>query len=76
MTKLEWEIEEIKGEYTLIRMCDEKRERKMFYVPCRKIIRRTRSGVKYFVYQPTKIVAKFKRKLRICRVENETIVVG
>lgn len=70
------EIENMRGEYTIIRMCDEKRERQMFYVPCRKSIRRTKSGVKYFVYQPTRMVAKFKERLRIYRIENETIVVG
>ncbi|MEM1582289.1 MAG: type I-A CRISPR-associated protein Cas5a [Candidatus Bathyarchaeia archaeon] len=67
-------IDAIRGNYTTIKMCDEKRESKLFYIPCRREMRSTPAGVKYFIYIPTKVNAKLKRPRKVLAVDEECIV--
>ncbi|MCX8171905.1 MAG: type I-A CRISPR-associated protein Cas5a, partial [Candidatus Bathyarchaeota archaeon] len=64
-------IDAIYGSYTTIKMCDERRELKLFYVPCKREARSTRAGVKYFVYIPTKVSVKLKKPHRVFAVDGE-----
>ena len=69
-------LAEISGEYSLMRMCDENRAKKLFYVPCKKKINVSKDGSKYFTYIPTKIDVKFRKPFKILQVDGEIIVGG
>jgi len=67
-------IDTIQGNYTVLKMCDEKRGLKLFYVPCKKEIRSTPTGVKYFVYIPTKINIKLKKPCTVFVADGDYIL--
>ncbi len=66
-------VDQIKGNYTTLRMCDEKREPRIFYIPCKKEIRSTPEGSKYFTYMPTKVDVKLKIPQEFFIVDGECI---
>lgn len=67
-------IDIIQGSYMVLKMCDEKRALRLFYVPCRKEIRSTSAGVKYFVYTPTKINVKLKKLCTVFVADGDYIL--
>ncbi|MEM2613860.1 MAG: type I-A CRISPR-associated protein Cas5a [Nitrososphaerota archaeon] len=67
-------IDNIQGNYTVLKMCDEKRDLKLFYVPCKKEVRSTPTGVKYFVYTPTRIDLKLKKPCTVFIVDGDFIL--
>jgi CRISPR-associated protein Cas5 subtype I-A len=67
-------ISAVHGDYTIIKMCNEGRELKSYYVPCRKEIRNTPSGLKYFVYTPAKIDVDTKKPQEVYFVDGECII--
>ncbi|MEM4489203.1 MAG: type I-A CRISPR-associated protein Cas5a [Desulfurococcaceae archaeon] len=67
-------IDTIQGDYTVLKMCDEKRRLKLFYVPCKKEVRSTPTGVKYFTYIPTKINVKFKKPRTVFVADGDYIL--
>jgi CRISPR-associated protein Cas5 subtype I-A len=67
-------INTIYGNYTALRMCDEKRESKLFYVPCKKEVRSTVSGIKYFVYTPVKVDIELKKSHKVFMIDGEHII--
>ena len=67
---------EISGDFSLMKMCDETGEKRMFYIPCKKRIGIARDGSKYFAYAPTKINARFKGGTEILLADEEVIMKG
>ncbi|MEM2045125.1 MAG: type I-A CRISPR-associated protein Cas5a [Candidatus Bathyarchaeia archaeon] len=64
----------IQGTYTALKMCDEKRELKLFYIPCKREIRTTPNGIKYFAYISTKVNVKLKKSQKVFSVEEDYIL--
>jgi CRISPR-associated protein Cas5 subtype I-A len=64
----------VHGNYTIMRMCNEGRELKLYYVPCRKEIRNTPSGLKYFVYTPAKIDIEMRKAQEVYFIDEECII--
>lgn len=69
-------LEYIQGDYTALKMCDEHRKLKMYYVPCKKEISSTTSGIKYFTYVPTKVHVELRQPQEVFIVNEEKIVRG
>ena len=69
-------LEHVRGDYTTSKMCDEHRRLKMYYIPCKKEISSTPSGVKYFTYTSTKIEVKLKRPQKVLEIDGEKIIGG
>ncbi|MCS7116897.1 MAG: type I-A CRISPR-associated protein Cas5a [Nitrososphaerota archaeon] len=69
-------VVDIRGGYTILKMCDENRESKLFYIPCKRDIRSTAGGIKYFVYTPTKVDIKLKNVQEVFAIDGEYIVRG
>lgn len=67
-------IDTIQGSYTTLKMCDEKRELKLFYVPCKREMRSTPARVKYFIYAPTKVNVKLKKTYEVFAVDEDYIL--
>jgi len=67
-------IDIIQGAYTTLKMCDEKRELKLFYIPCKREIRSTTDGIKYFAYISTKVNVKLKKSQKAFSVEEDYIL--
>jgi hypothetical protein len=55
-------------------MCNENRELKLYYVPCKKEIRNTPSGLKYFVYTPAKVDVEMRKIQEVYFVDEECII--
>jgi CRISPR-associated protein Cas5 subtype I-A len=73
-TALQDVISAVHGNYTVIRMCNENRELKLYYVPCKKEIRNTPSGLKYFVYTPAKVDVEMRKIQEVYFVDEECII--
>jgi len=69
-------IDAIRGSYTTVKMCDEARELKLFYVPCKREVKSTPTGVKYFVYAPAKVDVRLKEAREVFAVGEEYVVRG
>jgi len=69
-------VSRVRGDYTMLRMCDEKRSPTMYYVPCRREVLRTPDDVKYFVYAPTKIDVEFKQAIEVFVIDEEETIGG
>ena len=69
-------LERIRGDYTTLKMCDESRKLKMYYIPCKKEISSTPSGIKYFTYTTTKVEIRLKRPQRFFMVDDEKVIGG
>jgi CRISPR-associated protein Cas5 subtype I-A len=69
-------LERINGDYTMLKMCDESRKLKMYYIPCKKEVSSTPSGIKYFIYVTTKVEIKLKRPHRFFVIDGEKVIGG
>ena len=70
-----WDIvSAVHGNYTVIKMCDEERKLKLYYVPCKKEVRSTHSGIKYFVYTPAKVNVELRRPQEVYFIDEECIM--
>lgn len=67
-------IDVVQGAYTALKMCDERRELKLFYVPCKREIRSTPSGIKFFIYRSTKVNVRLKKPHKVFSVEEDYIL--
>lgn len=67
-------VSAVHGNYTVMRMCNEERELKLYYVPCKKEIRSTPSGLKYFVYTPAKVNVEMRKPQEVYFVDEECII--
>jgi CRISPR-associated protein Cas5 subtype I-A len=73
-TSLQNIVNAVRGNYTAMKMCDEGRKLKLYYVPCRKEIRSTLNGLKYFVYTPTKVEVELKEPQEVYFTDEEYII--
>jgi CRISPR-associated protein Cas5 subtype I-A len=73
-TALQNVVNAVHGNYAAIRMCDEGRELKLNYVPCKKEIRSTPDGLKYFVYAPAKVDVELKEPREVYVINEECII--
>jgi CRISPR-associated protein Cas5 subtype I-A len=64
----------VDGNYTITKMCNEERKLRLYYIPCKKEIRSTSNGLKYFVYIPTKVKVKIKKPQEVYFVDEECII--
>jgi len=69
-------LEHVHGDYTTSKMCDENRKLKMYYIPCKKEISSTPSGIKYFTYASAKVEVKLRRPQEIFEIDGENIIRG
>jgi len=73
-TALQNIVSVVHGNYTAIKMCNEKRELKLYYVPCKKEVRSTLNGLKYFAYTPAKVDVKMKEPQEVYFIDEESII--
>lgn len=73
-TVLQDVISGVYGNYTVTRMCDEERKLRLYYLPCKKEIKTTANGLKYFVYTPSKVDVKLKELQEVYFVDGECII--
>lgn len=67
-------INVIRGSCATLKMCDEKRESKLFYVPCKRDIRSTPTGTKYFVYTSTFVDVQLKKPCKVFAIDEDYIL--
>jgi CRISPR-associated protein Cas5 subtype I-A len=67
-------VSAVHGNYTAIKMCNEERKLKLYYVPCKKEIRSTLDGLKYFVYTPAKVNVEMKEPQEVYFIDEECII--
>ena len=69
-------IEDIKGKYMIMKMCDKNRSLKWFIVPLAREIKRTTKGLKYFVYKPYRVIISFKEEVTTAKTSTDEILLG
>lgn len=63
----------VEGDFTIVRMCDERRSSEQFVIPVRREIRRTATG-KIIVLEPTEVEAEFPISIPCCETSEGVVV--
>jgi len=63
----------LRGDFSIVKMCDEGRLPEQFIIPVRREIRRTATG-KIMILEPTEVEAEFPRPVRCCETSEGIVV--
>jgi len=67
-------IDDIKGDYMIIKMTDESRDMKAYVIPIRRRFIETKRGVKAVIYEPSKVRINLRRYVRVYVFNDDYVV--
>jgi len=67
-------IDDIKGDYMIIKMTDESRAMKAYVIPIRRRFIETKRGVKAVIYEPSKVSVNLRKYVRVYVFNNNYVV--